>query len=145
MRNAAALYGIFLLLGCADQVHKPVPVPLSSGAPLSGAPLLRGAHSGEKAKIGYYYSIEPNCESSGLPEIRVTKAPAHGVASTGPGDDYPTYPKDNVRHDCNVRLLPSTRLFYQSNSNFRGRDTLEIDVLFPGGYLYTEVYLVEVR
>lgn len=136
VRISACWLALVLLGGCASQI--PVNQPQS-------VPISRGVHSGERTKIGDYYSIDPNCESQGYPEITVVKAPSHGTASSAPGEDYPDFDKDNVRHECNRKLLPSTQVIYQSSANFRGTDTFTIEVRFPGSGLRTSVYVVTVR
>ena len=130
------MLGCFLLIGCVNQIPGPTP---------SGGPHQRGVHSGEKDSIDYYDSVYPTCESQGYPEVTVVRAASHGAVSSAPGVDYPNFPRDNVRYECNRKLVPSTQVFYQSSPDFHGKDTFTIEVRFPDSSLRTVGYVVEVR
>ncbi len=136
MRIPTVLLGFFLLGGCATEIPGPRPF---------GAPQLRGVHSGEKDKIDYFDSLNPNCESEGSQELTVVKAASHGKVSSAPGEDFPSFAKDNVRYDCNRKLLPSMQVFYQSNADYHGKDSFTIEIRFPNSFLKTVVYVVEVQ
>lgn len=106
---------------------------------------MRGVHSGERDRINYYYELDPTCQSRGYPEITVIKAPMHGSVSTGQGEDYPNFARDNVRYECNTKRVAVTEIFYQSNADFHGSDAFTISVRYPNSNLQTISYVVEVR
>ena len=136
MRTPAVLLGICLLSGCASEIP---------GPQKSGAPLQRGVHSGERDKIDFYYALYPSCESEGYTEVTVVKAASHGAVSSAKGEDYPNFARDNVRYECNRKLIGSTQVFYQSNPDFHGKDSFAIEVRFPNSNLRSVAYVVEVR
>jgi len=139
MRKATTVITLALLSGCAAQVEN------TEASSATKEPLLRGTHSGIREKVGYYYSVNPVCDVVVYPEIRVVRAPDHGSVSTGKGDDYPNFARDNVRYDCNRRLVGSTEVFYASNPDFHGKDSFVIAVTFANGTLQNHSYIVEVH
>ena len=104
----------------------------------------RGVHGGMRERVDFFFSVLPTCEISGYPEVRVLRAPRRGDVSVEKGEDYPTFPKENVRWDCNRKLTGSTRVFYQSKPGFHGNDSFYIEVRFPDATIRTVTVLVEV-
>ena len=94
--------------------------------------------------MGFYYTIFPTCESEGYTEITVVKAPKHGRVSSDQGQDYPNFARDNVRWECNRKLVPSTQVFYQSDAGFQGKDAFSITVRSPSSGVRTDYYDVQV-
>lgn len=123
----------FLLAGCV--VHLDLD---------EDKPAQRAVHSGEKDKVGYFYSLKPTCEVDVLPEISIVKAPAHGSVNFESGQDYPGYSQRNIRYECNKQLAPSTQLFYQSGADFHGSDTFVVNVRFANSHVRTITYNVTV-
>jgi hypothetical protein len=107
-------------------------------------------HSGAKTKIDYRISLTPECVVAVPVEVTVVKPPSHGTFSTQLGTTYPTYPKENVRYDCNRQPAASVDLMYQSDPGYQGKDLFTIEVqsyarhAVPGTVSY-QSYEVEVR
>ena len=135
MRIVTLVLGLCLVGGCT-----------SEGTQTAGTakPIIRGVHTGEKTKVGFYYTIFPTCESEGYTEITVVKAPKHGRVSSDQGQDYPNFARDNVRWECNRKLVPSTQVFYQSDAGFQGKDAFSITVRSPSSGVRTDYYDVQV-
>ena len=53
------------------------------------------------------------------------------------GQDYPSFSRDNVRWECNRKLLGSTQVFYESAPGFHGKDSVSIEVRFPSAGIRT--------
>ena len=104
----------------------------------------RGVHSGMRERVDFYFSVLPTCEISGYPEVRVLRAPRSGNLSVEKGEDHPTFPKENVRWDCNRKLIGSTRVFYQSNPGFHGNDSFYIEIRWPDATIRAVTVHVEV-
>ena len=136
MRIVFVLVGLWLMTGCAPTVGEKV----EKFTPA----IIRAVHPGERSKLDSFYTVFPTCESEGYPEITVTTAPKHGHVSSGPGQDYPSFAKDNVRWDCNRKLVPSTEVFYQADAGFQGKDSFSIAVRFPTSGYRAVSYDVEV-
>lgn len=92
-----------------------------------------------------YYEVNPDCSSGGIPNIKITNPPAHGVASAEPSQDYSEFLSNNQRYECNKTKLPVTAVFYTSESNFKGADSFEIEVIFPSGTAKTQQFLMTVE
>jgi hypothetical protein len=104
----------------------------------------RGALSGREQQVGYWYSVAPDCTTRGYAEIRVLTPPSHGSVRVAKGEDFPEFPKDNVRNECNKRKTPVMYIYYQSTPGFTGTDSATVQILFPGGNVRTVTYRVNV-
>lgn len=128
--------GLCLGSGCTSEVAQRTAAPKP--------PIHRGVHTGDRSKVGNYYSVLPTCETDGYPEITVVNAPKHGKVSSDPGEVYTNFARDNVRWDCNRKPVPGTQLFYQSDPGFEGKDSFSIAIRWPSSDLRTDSYDVEV-
>jgi hypothetical protein len=90
--------------------------------------------SGTKEKIGGFTALNPDCTASGDGNVRVTKQPEHGTVEISPTSFYPGYPKENIRYKCNQHKVRGQQIHYKSAEKYVGDDTLDLLVLFPGGF-----------
>lgn len=91
------------------------------------------AASGTAQTLDHFYSLGPDCSSSGNPEVRVLEAPKNGTISVGTGRTFPNYLKDSPRSQCDDKMTDSVTVLYKSNNEYLGDDYTEILVLFPDG------------
>ena len=96
--------------------------------------LARVVTSGTNQRIGFFYAVNPDCSASGDVNVRVTKQPEHGAVETTAATDFPTFPKQNMRARCNNRKVRGVQVNYKSAEKYVGSDTLDLLVLFPGGF-----------
>ena len=96
--------------------------------------LARVVTSGTNQRIGFFYAVNPDCSASGDVNVRVTKQPEHGTVETTAATDFPTFPKENMRARCNNRKVRGVQVNYKSGEKYVGADTLDLLVLFPGGF-----------
>ena len=96
--------------------------------------LARVVTSGTNQRIGFFYAVNPDCSASGDVNVRVTKQPEHGAVETTAATDFPTFPKENMRARCNNRKVRGVQVNYKSAEKYVGADTLDLLVLFPGGF-----------
>ena len=96
--------------------------------------LARVVTSGTNQRIGFFYAVNPDCSASGDVNVRVTKQPEHGAVETTAATDFPTFPKENMRARCNNRKVRGVQVNYKSAEKYVGDDTLDLLVLFPGGF-----------
>jgi hypothetical protein len=136
--------------GCAAPPHaapNPTVVQLNvSYGPQGDAykKLERGAIAGTPQRIGFYYSINPDCSLNGLVRIQVKDPPAHGSVAFDNADGYTSFPSGSAGFECNRKKSPGTEVMYTANRDFVGTDKLTIQVLGPNGrYMETE-YTVKV-
>jgi hypothetical protein len=96
--------------------------------------LTRVVASGTNQRIGFVYAVNPDCSASGDVNIRVTKQPEHGTVETITATEFPAFPKENIRARCNNHKVRGVEVNYKSAEKYVGDDTLDLLVLFPGGF-----------
>ena len=108
------------ICGCA------VTQPASTSAPHTVTVV-----SGERQRIDFISVLNPDCSSAGYVTVRVIAPPAHGELTTEKGIDYPTYPKDNQRYQCNLKKVPVVNVYYRSIPGYVGVDTATVESISP--------------
>ena len=101
--------------------------------------------SGAKARIGFFYAVNPDCTASGDVNIRVTKQPEHGSTETATAILYPNFPKENIRSKCNDHKVRGMQFNYKSAEKYVGKDEVDLLVLFPTGFAWEVHYDISVR
>ena len=96
--------------------------------------LARVVTSGTNQRIGFFYAVNPDCSASGDVTVRVTKQPEHGTVETTTATNLPAFPKENIRARCNQHKVRGVQVNYKSAEKYVGNDTLDLLVLFPGGF-----------
>ena len=137
-RRIAAIMALGLAaagLGAAVLLTRPAP---------EGIRNARAVHSGQREQVAFFYDLLANCEVEGYPEITVLRGPAEGIVSVEKGKAYPRYTRENIRFECDRNPAGAMLVFYQSNANYRGRDSFTITVRFPESQTWTESYSVNV-
>jgi hypothetical protein len=102
--------------------------------------LTRVVASGTNQRIYFFYAVHPDCSASGDINIRVTKQPEHGTVETAAATNFPNFERGNIRYRCNKHKVRGMQVSYKSAEKYVGSDTLELLVLFPGGFA-REVHL----
>jgi hypothetical protein len=87
--------------------------------------------SGERQRIDFISVLNPDCSSAGYVTVRVIELPAHGELTTEKGIDYPTYPKNNQRYQCNLKKVPVVNVYYRSIPGYVGADTVTFETISP--------------
>jgi hypothetical protein len=101
--------------------------------------------SSKDQRIGFFTYLTPDCDSGGEVEVRITKKPEHGTAETTTATNFPGYPKENIRFKCNEHKVRGVQINYKSAEEYVGDDTLDLLVLFPGGFAWEVHYDISVR
>jgi hypothetical protein len=127
--------------------QSPRPAPSSPNAPAAPqtVEITRVAAIGQKLRVEFLYSIQPDCSSSGETNVRIVEAPQHGTLMVENGQGFTNFPKDNQRYDCNTRKSDGTLVFYEPESGFSGKDSITVDVIFPFGQSSKRHYSIEVK
>ena len=135
-----------------------------SGSPMAGQPIQqaampqlpqktgagelainRGARSGAKQLIDAFHSTNPDCTNMGYPSVSVSVPPSHGTVEVEHGDLFPNFPKDNPRSACNSQKVEAVKVFYTSNPDFSGQDSVETSTVFASGALQKHRITIEVQ
>jgi hypothetical protein len=107
--------------------------------------LKRIIASGTKERVGFFYALNPDCTASGDVNVRVTKQPEHGTAEIAVATLFPSYDKENIRSKCNQHKVKGMQINYKSAEKYSGSDTLELLVLYPGGFAREVQFEISVR
>jgi hypothetical protein len=105
----------------------------------------RHVASGRSVVLNFVHSINPDCSSAGDPDVRLVKAPEHGVVAIVSGEGFANYAKDNVRAKCNGKRVHGVNVSYKSSPGYTGTDAFELLSMSPTGFAWEIVYRVDVR
>lgn len=109
------------------------------------APLIRGALSGQRQEIFAVYNNSYDCATLGYPTMKVAIPPSHGQVAVEKGTVVAAYPQSDPRRACNGKPVPATLIYYISEPNFVGTDSVAFDRIgVQGGYGYY-VFSINVR
>jgi hypothetical protein len=100
---------------------------------------------GRMATLDFFYSVYPNCSSRGEPRVQVTSYPENGGFFVATRDRHPKFPLGSNLHKCNARRVPSTVLYYKSNQQYIGNDTVSVEVIYPDGSQTDVNYSITVK
>jgi hypothetical protein len=129
----------------AAQSPPTVQSPPTAPNPPQLVELARVAAIGQKLRVEFLYSIQPDCSSAGQTHVRILEAPQHGTLTVENGQGFTNFPRDNQRYDCNTRRSDGTLVFYEPEAGFSGKDSVTLDVIFPMGQSSKRHYAIEVR
>jgi hypothetical protein len=107
--------------------------------------LTRVAAAEQKLRLDFLYKILPGCSSAGALTVRILEQPQHGALAIEKGRASTDFPKDDERAACNTRESDGTLVFYQSNTDFRGADSITLYVVSPLGDAATRHYAIDVK
>ena len=151
-RKLASRVATFAISGCSALVLSSCAIFESSSdyknefVDASGPPIESlKVSSGVLTKLDYFYSLNPECSSLGMPEIVLTAAPQNGTFQARAGHDYPKFSTDSNYHVCNSKLVPAAQFFYQSNAGYVGQDTVSVGLTFPDGGKREMTYKITVQ
>jgi hypothetical protein len=135
---------ILSLCGC--EVPQPAPTPATSNEPPAITRPRVTVMSGKLQRIDFISVVHADCTSAGYVTGRIITAPAHGELTMEPGVDYPAYPKNNQRYQCNLRQVPVTNIYYRSSPGYVGDDTATFEWISPiVPTSRTNTYMITVR
>jgi hypothetical protein len=123
----------------------PQAVPNAAPAPPSTLEFSRVAAGGQKIRLEFLVSIDPDCSSIGPTVVRILESPQHGRLTVENGQGFASFPKENQRYDCNMRKTDGTFVFYEPDAAYVGKDSMTIDIIFPTGLASKRHYAIDVR
>ena len=95
------------------------------------------ARSGEPLRVAHYFTVSPDCKISSLP-VSVAGAPAHGIAVV-----KLSKVKTKRAKRCGEIEGPTNVLYYKSNADYTGDDTLTYKVTSSSGK--TQEHVVQIK
>jgi hypothetical protein len=106
--------------------------------------IARGAMSGLPQRVGFYYSVNPDCSSDGLVQTQLKSPPAHGSVAFAKADGYTSFPSTSPGHECNSKKSPGVEIVYTSEKDFVGTDQFTVQGVGPHGKYMESDYTVKV-
>lgn len=103
------------------------------------------AVSGQPLRLGFFTNIDPECVATGTTTVRIVKPPKHGTTEVETTVGFANYPKDNVRSACNAKKVDGVTAVYTSTEQYTGKDTLDVEVIFPSGGYRKYHYIINVK
>jgi len=140
-------FGLLLSSAFAEE-KSPEQRQQESNQIVEGLPKMNWARvvaSGTNQRIGFFYAVNPDCSANGDINIRVTKQPEHGTVETAAATDFPNFERENIRYRCNQQKVRGQQVNYKSAEKYIGSDTLELLVVFPGGFGQEVHFNINVR
>jgi hypothetical protein len=99
----------------------------------------------QKLRVAFLYFVKPDCSSGGEIAVRVLEQPQHGTLTIEEGQGNTTFLQDNPRFACNAAKSDGTLVFYRSNRDYLGTDSISFYVTYPSGKTVTRHYTILVE
>lgn len=112
--------------------------------PASPKHVERGAVSGLPQRVGFYYSVNPDCSSDGLVKTQLKNPPTHGSVTMVESEGYTNFPSASPGHECNSKKSPGVKVVYTSAKDFVGTDQFTVQGIGPHGKYMETDYEVKV-
>jgi hypothetical protein len=141
MRLLLAAVPLFAVAGCVMPPRLVIYSPPTVPPTFNGQ---AGAMSGERQRVDFVASINPDCTPAGE-RVDLISKPAHGSVDFAQSQEFAAFPQANPRSKCNERRIPGTSVFYTSEPGFRGVDTFTQTLLITNGQQRTTRISVTVR
>jgi TonB family protein len=108
-------------------------VPNDSVSEADSLVIELAAGSGMPGVASRWYDIDPDCNSRGLPEVRVTLPPAHGHLETSPGTTSPRNLSSEVGRLCHIPSVADNEVSYRPDKGYQGDDVAVLEVRYADG------------
>jgi hypothetical protein len=94
-------------------------------------------------KVAHYASVNPDCSPLGMPVVRVSVPPTHGVVRTVKSSGFSHY--SSPFDQCNARRVAGVSVEYRPKRNFAGTDSFSLDIIFASGRERVESFNLTVK
>jgi hypothetical protein len=98
-----------------------------------------------KSRIQFLFQLQGDCSPSGRTTVRVLEPPQHGKLTIEYGQATTTYPKDSQLYDCNTKKSDGVLIFYESQPEYLGPDSVTFYAIFPNGNATTYHHSIDVK
>lgn len=106
---------------------------------------MKVAATGQKIRLDFAHSLNPDCTPSGKVTIRLIKDADHGRVVSPPAHEFPRIAKSSTRSVCNARRVHGNMVSYISERGFVGTDYVTVEYYFPSGTMARRNYTIQVR
>ena len=101
--------------------------------------------SGIRTRIGFSFSLNPDCSVDGTIVVRVLQPPKNGKFESVDEIGNSNYEKKDQKFRCNIESRLVSKYFYTSDEGFSGKDRLMIETFFPNGNSRKRTFEVTVK
>jgi hypothetical protein len=116
----------------------------ASGSIARAQGITKTVASGGVLKLGHYTSVNPDCSLLGMPVVRVSVAPMHGVVRTMKTSDFSHFAAAAFDR-CNTRRVAGVSVEYRPERGFAGTDTFSLDIIYASGRERAESFAITVK
>ena len=141
---SAAAVGVILAIGATSQAAPKGKTELAA-LDATSLEVRRSVFSGNELRLTHFYTVNPDCSSGPLVDVRVVKPPANGEMTFQEVRSRVELKKDHQRAHCNGKPVDAVAASYKSRENFTGTDKMQIDVDYKNGVVRRYSVTVDVR
>lgn len=121
---------------------KPATIKPEIGINLPEERFSRSVFSGNEARLAAFNSVNADCSSGPLPDLRIVTAPAHGAYRLEETTIQIDRPPNTARASCNGKPVSAVAVHYKPTAEFVGSDDLVVDVDFRNGTVRRYIYAI---
>ena len=111
----------------------------------AGQIMANSVLSGNETRLGAMHYVNTDCTSGGLPDVRIVTKPQHGDYRMEPITIAIDRPANTTLAVCNGKSVEAVGVFYKPKDEFKGEDTVALDVDFKHGKVRRFTYKITVR
>jgi hypothetical protein len=115
----------------------------ASGSVAGAQTITKTVSAAGVLKLSHYASVNPDCSVLGMPVVRISTAPTHGVVRTLKTSAFSNFTAPFDR--CNTRRVAGVSAEYRPERGFVGTDTFSLDIIYASGREQTESFVVTVK
>jgi hypothetical protein len=94
-------------------------------------------------KVGHYASVNPDCSLLGMPVVRLSVPPTHGVVRTVKKSGFSRFSGPFAQ--CNARRVAGVSVEYRPERGFAGTDSFSLDIIYASGRERVESFGVTIK
>jgi hypothetical protein len=116
-----------------------------TGGSVAGAQgISKTVAAGGVLKLGHYTSVNPDCSLLGMPVVRVSAVPMHGIVRTMKTSGFSHF-SAGAFDRCNTRRVAGVSVEYRPEKGFAGADRFSLDIIYASGRERTESFAITVK
>lgn len=140
-----ATIGVVVAIGATSSEAGKKAKPEIAALEMTGSQFRRSVFSGNEARIAQFWTVNADCSSGPLVDVRVVKSPSNGQVSFQEVRSIVELKKEHQRAHCNEKPVDAVGMFYTSREDFTGTDKMQIEVDYKSGFVRRYSIIVDVR
>jgi hypothetical protein len=112
---------------------------------LAETQVKRDVFSGTEFRVAAMHTVNADCSSGPVPDVRVVTQPTHGDVRLEQVRTVIDFRAEERRVQCNGKEADARALFYKSRDGFTGQEKITVDVDYKTGTVKRFVYSIAVR